>query len=218
MNTVNKILLYTTAALGLSPVVKAQDTTNHPTQATLNYAAIELTPTLDTDIRLRGWVKATLDIGPVSANMRTMNQLNAASNKKVLNTDSYFGREVAYIGPRGWKTGISTVIKIDNTGIVDAKYGLSTSEPLGWIDLEGFIDIGANTNGINATLNATKHFGNGWTLIAFPSGEFTGHTVFSYSLETEVDKTLGTHVSAVVRSEIATGAKPILLGGISINL
>jgi hypothetical protein len=106
------------------------------------YNALEIASTSEERIRIRSLVNVDLKFGNSNVGMHTLNEVDNADQ------ETYYGRNVITVGRS--VQGIS-VLKTDDSGITDNKYGIRFSDlsPLGGY---GFVDLSADKNSANMSV------------------------------------------------------------------
>ena len=115
----------------------------------LGYNAVEALGTTQGDARIRDLTNVDFSLGEIKPGFHGLNELTFKQGERTL--DTYFGRNVLTLGIGDSKIVPAAVLKIDKTGVFDAKYGIRNTtlpEALGGY---GFLDIVFNKDGANAT-------------------------------------------------------------------
>jgi len=113
--------------------------------------AIESHVSYDKDANFKGtnvraWNSASIQYGSVNAGYRGMNKVS-----NVGDTNDYGGRNVGTIGADGIDPKATIVVKTNNDGVKDVKYGVSSTALPKLAGLKGFVDLTFNDKAANLT-------------------------------------------------------------------
>ena len=165
----------------------------------LGYNALEVLGTTQGDARVRGLTNVDFSLGEIKPGFHGLNELTFKQGERTL--DTYFGRNVLTLGIGDSKIVPAAVLKIDKTGVFDAKYGIRNTtlpEALGGY---GFLDIVFNKDGANATAFYGKEAGR-FTIEALESLEtpYKGRRAFYSEIQPYLK--LGRGYSLTARAEV----------------
>ena len=175
-----------------------QSRQNKPT-VELGYNAVEALGTTQGDARIRDLTNVDFSLGEIKPGFHGLNELTFKQGERTL--DTYFGRNVLTLGIGDSKIVPAAVLKIDKTGVFDAKYGIRNTtlpEALGGY---GFLDIVFNKDGANATAFYGKEAGR-FSIEALGSLEmpYKGRRAFYSEIQPYLK--LGRGYSLTARAEV----------------
>ena len=163
----------------------------------LGYNALEALGTSQGDARIRGLTNIDVPIGKVKPGFHGLNELTFTSDARTL--DTYFGRNVLTLGIGDSKIAPVVILKMDKTGVFDAKYGIRyTNLPV--CDY-GFLDTGLGRNSGTFDVFCGKEKGR-YTMEVFNSTKLPYHGRPGNYMELQPYMRLGKGLSLMARAEI----------------
>ena len=175
-----------------------QSRQNKPT-VELGYNAVEALGTTQGDARIRDLTNVDFSLGEIKPGFHGLNELTFKQGERTL--DTYFGRNVLTLGIGDSKIVPAAVLKIDKTGVFDAKYGIRNTTLPEALSGYGFLDIVFNKDGANATAFYGKEAGR-FSIEALGSLEmpYKGRRAFYSEIQPYLK--LGRGYSLTARAEV----------------
>lgn len=163
----------------------------------INFASLEAGLTHKVDPRIRGIVNSSITYKNVELGYWGLHETDGKN--------WYFSRSVPTIGKKDAKTKSCAVLKTDQKGIFDIKYGIrNTSLPSRIADY-GWTTLSGNKEGAELAFFLGKDLGNGFSTELFNTTniKYDGN-VNNYS-ELQINKKITKHINCYGRFELGIG-------------
>jgi len=160
----------------------------------INFASLEASLTHKVNPRIRGIMNSSINYKNIELGYWGLHETDGKN--------WYFSRSVPTIGTKDAKTKICAVLKTDQKGIFDIKYGIrNTSLPSRIADY-GWTTLSGNKKGVELAFFLGKNLGNGF------SGEIFNATNINYNKkvnnysELQINEQITKHIKGFGRIEL----------------
>lgn len=160
------------------------------------YNAIENAAASSKNTRTRLLNNASISAGVIEAGYHGLNEVDN------LDETTYFGRHSLEVGLKSFPIRPNAVLKTDNTGLFNTKFGLRDTSLIGVLGGYGFVEVGANHDAANFTTFYGRNLGTGWSASAVLSADGNFNDKPKWYAELQLNKEIWPHVSAFGRVEI----------------
>ena len=177
----------------------------------INFAALENSLTDNSEPRLRGIVNSNASYGNIEVGYWSLHETNG---------EWYFSRNVPNIGKKDANTKLCAVIKADNNGIFDTKYGIRNTSLPSKIGDYGWTTLSTNLNEVELAFFVGKDIGKGFSSEIFNATNIGYEGNLSNYFEIQINKQITKNIKSFGRVELGISDKTpntAYLLGISIS-
>jgi hypothetical protein len=177
----------------------------------IGFATLETSLTDDLQPRIRGIVNSNASYKKIELGYRSLHETQG---------NWYFSRNVPTLGKKYANTKLCAVIKADQNGIFDKKYGIRNTSIPSKIGDYGWTTLTANKEGTELAFFVGKDLGKGYSGEIFNATNVGFDKNISNYNEIQINKQITKHINAFGRFELSISDKTpntVYLIGVSLT-